>query len=68
VVCVALYRYYPAKTCEPLNNLSFIISSMRKTTTVEEAETGGYQCGICGKEFDSEEELEKHIRRIGIVE
>lgn len=41
---------------------------MGKTETVEDAEAGGYQCGICGKEFDSKEDLEKHIRRIGIVE
>jgi len=32
------------------------------------SDDGSFRCDICGKEFDSEEELKRHVRRIGIVE
>jgi DNA-directed RNA polymerase subunit RPC12/RpoP len=41
---------------------------MGQQTDGKSVETSVYQCGICGKEFDSEEALEKHIKRVGIVE
>jgi hypothetical protein len=27
-----------------------------------------HRCGVCGNTFESEEELERHLRRTGIVE
>jgi hypothetical protein len=27
-----------------------------------------YRCGVCDMEFDSEDELHRHRRRIGVVE
>jgi DNA-directed RNA polymerase subunit RPC12/RpoP len=31
-------------------------------------ETGEYVCGICGERFDTEEELERHVHDVGIVD
>jgi DNA-directed RNA polymerase subunit RPC12/RpoP len=35
--------------------------------TVETASTA-YRCNACGKEFETEDELRRHVRRIGFVE
>ena len=34
----------------------------------EKVTENGYRCEACGKEFDSEEELEAHVREVGLVE
>lgn len=34
----------------------------------DQDERESYECEACGKSFDSEESLERHVRRVGIVE
>ncbi len=31
-------------------------------------ENDTHRCQACGREFDSEEALEEHVRRVGLVE
>jgi len=39
------------------------------TTPAGETNDGEtYVCGACGKEFDSREELERHVHDVGIVD
>lgn len=35
---------------------------------VGESREDRYRCDICGKEFPSEDELERHVKRVGIIE
>lgn len=34
----------------------------------EQAKEETYECEACGKSFDSQESLDRHLRRVGIVE
>lgn len=33
-----------------------------------ESSDGGYVCDACGKRFETEEALERHVREVGLVD